>query len=146
MDARDVARRLLLHLLTVLSPSGEVVIGIDDTIERRWGGKIKGTRHLSERRDATAMVGPGHPTYDTGGARPLPAGDRLGGRIDTKTQHCCASPSRRLDLWRLCVSPPKMRKVELRLPFEGDEFLFPDNCEHSLTLQGDQVKEYMTNG
>src|SRR6516225_3646444 len=26
-DARDVARRLLLHLLAVLSPSGEVVIG-----------------------------------------------------------------------------------------------------------------------
>jgi len=40
-NARDVARRLLLHLLAVLSPSGEVVIGIDDTIERRWGGKIK---------------------------------------------------------------------------------------------------------
>jgi hypothetical protein len=40
-NARDVARRLLLHLLAVLSPTGEVVIGIDDTIERRWGGKIK---------------------------------------------------------------------------------------------------------
>ncbi len=40
-DARDVARRLLLHRLAVLSPGGEVVIGIDDTIERRWGGKIK---------------------------------------------------------------------------------------------------------
>ena len=40
-DARDLARRLLLHLLAVLSPSGEVVVGIDDTIERRWGGKIK---------------------------------------------------------------------------------------------------------
>ena len=40
-NARDVARRLLLHLLAVLSPYGEVVIGIDDTIERRWGGKIK---------------------------------------------------------------------------------------------------------
>jgi hypothetical protein len=40
-DARDVARRLLLHLLAELSPTGEVVIGIDDTIERRWGGKIK---------------------------------------------------------------------------------------------------------
>jgi DDE superfamily endonuclease len=40
-DARDVARRLLLHLLAVLSPSGEVVIGVDDTIERRWGSKIK---------------------------------------------------------------------------------------------------------
>jgi hypothetical protein len=40
-NARDVARRLLLHLLAVLLPNGEVVIGIDDTIERRWGGKIK---------------------------------------------------------------------------------------------------------
>jgi hypothetical protein len=30
----------LLHLLAVLSPSGEVVIGIDDTIERRWGQRI----------------------------------------------------------------------------------------------------------
>jgi len=40
-DARDVARRLLRHLLAVLSPSGEVVIAIDDTIERRWGAKIK---------------------------------------------------------------------------------------------------------
>jgi DDE superfamily endonuclease len=39
-DARDVARRLLLHLLAVLLPTGEVVIGIDDTIERRWGSKI----------------------------------------------------------------------------------------------------------
>src|SRR6185369_11585391 len=40
-DARDVARKLLLHLLAALSPDGEVVIGIDDTIERRWGTKIK---------------------------------------------------------------------------------------------------------
>jgi hypothetical protein len=40
-DGRDVARRLLLHLLVVLSPGGEVVIGVDDTIERRWGAKIK---------------------------------------------------------------------------------------------------------
>jgi hypothetical protein len=37
----DVARRLLLHLLAALSPSGKMVVGIDDTIERRWGGKIK---------------------------------------------------------------------------------------------------------
>src|SRR6201994_3105040 len=40
-NARDVARRLLLHLLAVLSPSGEVVVAIDDTIERRRGGKIR---------------------------------------------------------------------------------------------------------
>jgi hypothetical protein len=40
-DARAVACKLLLQLLDVLSPDGEVVIGIDDTIERRWGAKIK---------------------------------------------------------------------------------------------------------
>jgi hypothetical protein len=40
-DSRDVARRLLRHLLDVLWPDGEVVIAIDDTIERRWGTKIK---------------------------------------------------------------------------------------------------------
>jgi len=40
-DSREVARRLLMHLLAVFSPSGEVVIAIDDTIERRWGAKIK---------------------------------------------------------------------------------------------------------
>jgi hypothetical protein len=40
-DARAVAHRLLLHVLDRLLPSGPVVIGIDDTIERRWGAKIK---------------------------------------------------------------------------------------------------------
>ena len=40
-DSREVARRLLMHLLAVFWPSGEVVIAIDDTIERRWGAKIK---------------------------------------------------------------------------------------------------------
>jgi hypothetical protein len=40
-DARDMARRLLLHLVDRLAPEGEVVIGVDDTIERRWGAKIK---------------------------------------------------------------------------------------------------------
>ena len=40
-DSRDVARRLLLHLLAVLWPSGEVVVAVDDTIDRRWGAKIK---------------------------------------------------------------------------------------------------------
>jgi DDE superfamily endonuclease len=40
-DSRDIARRLLRHLLAVLWPDGEVVIAIDDTIERRWGAKIK---------------------------------------------------------------------------------------------------------
>jgi hypothetical protein len=40
-DARAVARHLLLHVLDRLLPDGPVVIGIDDTIERRWGAKIK---------------------------------------------------------------------------------------------------------
>jgi hypothetical protein len=39
-DARALAHRLLIHLLATLLPTGEVVIGIDDTIERRWGAKI----------------------------------------------------------------------------------------------------------
>jgi hypothetical protein len=40
-DSRELARRLLRHLLDVLWPEGEVVIAVDDTIERRWGAKIK---------------------------------------------------------------------------------------------------------
>src|SRR5271170_6199313 len=46
-DARDVARRLLLHLLAVLSPSGEVVVGIDDTIETALGWEDQSAGHLS---------------------------------------------------------------------------------------------------
>jgi hypothetical protein len=38
---RSVARLLLLHMLEPLLPNGPVVIGIDDTIERRWGARIK---------------------------------------------------------------------------------------------------------
>lgn len=41
-DARAVARRLLVYVLDQLLPDdGPVVIGFDDTIERRWGAKIK---------------------------------------------------------------------------------------------------------
>jgi hypothetical protein len=40
-NARALARQLLLHLIERLWPDGEVVIGLDDTIERRWGAKIK---------------------------------------------------------------------------------------------------------
>jgi hypothetical protein len=40
-DSRAVARRLLLYIIERLLPDGEVVIGIDDTIERRWGARIK---------------------------------------------------------------------------------------------------------
>src|SRR5918911_1773176 len=40
-SARAVAHRLLLVLVATLVPDGPVVVGIDDTIERRWGPKIK---------------------------------------------------------------------------------------------------------
>jgi len=40
-DSRVIARRLLLYIIERLLPEGEVVIGIDDTIERRWGARIK---------------------------------------------------------------------------------------------------------
>ena len=39
--ARAVARRLLLYIIDRLLPNGEIVIGIDDSIERRWGARIK---------------------------------------------------------------------------------------------------------
>src|SRR5215210_8801730 len=40
-SSRAVAHRLLLLLLVaVLAPTGPVVVGLDDTIERRWGAKI----------------------------------------------------------------------------------------------------------
>ena len=40
-SARAVARRLLLVLVAAFVQDGPVVIGIDDSIERRWGAKIK---------------------------------------------------------------------------------------------------------
>ena len=40
-SSRAVAHRLVLLLVAALVPAGPVVIGLDDTIERRWGGKIK---------------------------------------------------------------------------------------------------------
>jgi hypothetical protein len=40
-SSRAVAHRLLLLLVAALLPAGPVVIGLDDTIERRWGAKIK---------------------------------------------------------------------------------------------------------
>src|SRR4030095_1285913 len=39
-SSRSVAHRLLL-LLAAFVPTGPVVVGLDDTIERRWGAKIK---------------------------------------------------------------------------------------------------------
>src|SRR3954469_17534289 len=40
-SSRAVAHRLLLLLVAALVPAGPIVIGLDDTIERRWGAKIK---------------------------------------------------------------------------------------------------------
>ena len=40
-SGRACARCLLTLLITAVVPSGPVVIGIDETIERRWGAKIK---------------------------------------------------------------------------------------------------------
>jgi hypothetical protein len=40
-SSRAVAHQLLLLLVAALVPAGPVVIGLDDTIERRWGAKIK---------------------------------------------------------------------------------------------------------
>ena len=44
---RWVARRLFRLLVDTFVPDGPVVIGIDDTIERRWGAQDRGARHLS---------------------------------------------------------------------------------------------------
>jgi len=38
---RLVAQHLLLMLVRAFAPHGPVVIGLDDTLERRWGAKIK---------------------------------------------------------------------------------------------------------
>src|SRR5215211_7143435 len=40
-SSRAAAKRLLHLLLGAFVPDGPVIIGIDETIERRWGGKIK---------------------------------------------------------------------------------------------------------
>src|SRR5215217_2465636 len=45
-SSRAVAHRLLLLLVAALVPQGPVVIGLDDTIERRWGGQDQGARDL----------------------------------------------------------------------------------------------------
>jgi hypothetical protein len=40
-SSRAVAHRLLLLLVAALVPEGPVVVGLDDTIERRWGARIR---------------------------------------------------------------------------------------------------------
>jgi hypothetical protein len=39
-DPRAIARRLLVMIIERLVPDGPIVIGMDDTIERRWGRRI----------------------------------------------------------------------------------------------------------
>jgi hypothetical protein len=39
-DSRAIARKLLTKILERFLPHGPLVVGIDDTIERRWGAKI----------------------------------------------------------------------------------------------------------
>jgi hypothetical protein len=39
-SSREVARRLLTLLIAAFVPTGPVVIGLDDTLERRWGARI----------------------------------------------------------------------------------------------------------
>jgi hypothetical protein len=39
-SSRAVARKLLATIIKTFLPSGPGVIGIDDTIERRWGPRI----------------------------------------------------------------------------------------------------------
>jgi hypothetical protein len=39
-DGRAIARKLLMMILDRFLPAGPVIIGIDDTIERRWGHNI----------------------------------------------------------------------------------------------------------
>ena len=39
-SARDGGRMLLGHLVRAFAPRGPVILGLDDTVERRWGPKI----------------------------------------------------------------------------------------------------------
>ena len=48
-NSRAMARRLLVMIVDRLVPDGPVVIGMDDTIERRWGRRIT-ARYLSRSR------------------------------------------------------------------------------------------------
>src|SRR3954466_15434295 len=49
-SSRAAARKLLMLLIKALVPSGApVVIGFDDTIERRWGAKIKPAASIAIR-------------------------------------------------------------------------------------------------
>src|SRR5215213_3296038 len=40
-SSREIARRLLGLLVATFVPAGPVIIALDDTLERRWGARIK---------------------------------------------------------------------------------------------------------
>ena len=52
-NSRAVARKLLLMIVNRFAPSGPIVIGLDDTIERGWGRKIA-ARNLPRPRALVA--------------------------------------------------------------------------------------------
>ena len=54
-DSRAIARQLLLMILERFLPSGPVIIGIDDTIERRWGKKIAAIFGRLRRRSVVVV-------------------------------------------------------------------------------------------
>ena len=57
-SARAGARILLGHLVKAFAPRGPVVVGLDDTIERRWGPKIaaRGPGPIAARRDGCPSI------------------------------------------------------------------------------------------
>ena len=78
-SGRAAAKRLLQHLLGTFAPDGPVVIGIDETIERRWGPKIKAPWHLPRpgalqpwplRQDKRAALDHGDAPYSDPLGRP----------------------------------------------------------------------------
>lgn len=65
------AARLLLGLLVdTFVPSGPVVIGLDDTIERRWGAKIK-ARGIYRDPVRSSRVPSWTPIHNPGGSRAM---------------------------------------------------------------------------
>jgi hypothetical protein len=61
-SSRAVARQLLIVLVKALVPSGApVVIGLDDTIERRWGTKIS-ARGIYRDPVRSSTMSPSHIT------------------------------------------------------------------------------------
>jgi hypothetical protein len=68
-----VARRLLHVLVAVFAPAGPLVIGLDDTIERRWGAKIeaRGIYRDPVRSSHGHFVKASAPTHSEGAGKRL---------------------------------------------------------------------------